>query len=159
MSLPVQVVRSRRGILELKRPLLVLPVALYRLEKHQGIPGPIAQLVLRQIRGDRVHPGRELFRPIEPGGVSLYSDEDFLERVLRLLPIADRPIDEVQQPGLIALYELLKRTLLSAEERGYDRGIILRAELFSNGRARKRRPLECDLSHLTMPPFVLRQGS
>src|SRR4051812_16071560 len=158
MSLPVQVVRPCRCILELERPLLVFPIALDRLEEYEWVPRPIAEFILRQIRCNRIYPGGELLRAVESMNVPVHPDEDFLDQILGLLAIPDRSINEVQQPGLIALDQLLKCTLLSVKERGNDCSVVLRAEPFSNGRARKRRPLECDLSHL-MPPFVLHQGS
>ena len=48
--------------------------------------------------------------------VAVDADEHFLNQVLRLLAVADRPVDEVQQPRLIAIDQLLKCPLLTAEE-------------------------------------------
>jgi len=60
--------------------------------------------------------------------VSVDANEDFLNQVFRLFPITNRPVDEVQQSGLVALDKLLKRALFAAKERTNHRGVILRAE-------------------------------
>src|SRR3954464_12947147 len=44
MALAIHVVRTRRGILELERSLLVFPVRLDRLKEHERIARAIAQL-------------------------------------------------------------------------------------------------------------------
>src|SRR4051794_9042907 len=57
----IQVIRPSCCILELKRAVIGFPVLLDSLEQHQRIAAAVAQLVLRQIRRDRVNPRRELF--------------------------------------------------------------------------------------------------
>jgi len=56
--------------------------------------------------------------------VAIHPNEDLLNEVLRALPIADRSINEVQQPGLVALNQHLKGALLSTEELGHQRRVI-----------------------------------
>src|SRR5438874_2072610 len=85
--------------------------------------------------------------------VAIHADEDFLNEILRLLAVPNRAVDEVQQPGLVTLDQFLKRTLFTGEERRDDARVIFGSEPFSYGRSRKGRPLECDLSHVTMPPW------
>src|SRR5206468_4333836 len=106
----------------------------------------------RQIRRDGVYPGRELLRPIESMDVPVDADEDFLNQIFRLFTVADRAVNEVQEPGLIPLDELLKGTLFTTEKRRYDRCVVLGAEPFSDGRTRKRRFFQCDFSHMPLPP-------
>src|SRR4051812_1973052 len=77
VALPIEVVRPCGRILELQRPILVLPVALHRLEQHERVSRPVAQLVLGQVRRNRVRPSRELLRSIEPMQVPIHSNEDF----------------------------------------------------------------------------------
>src|SRR6185503_4424697 len=157
MTLPEEIVGTRGRILELQRALLVLPVVLNCLEQHERIARPIAQLVLGQVRGNGVDPCRELLRPVEAMDVPVDPDEDLLNEILRLFPIADRAVDEVQQPRLIALDELLKRPLLASEKRRHDCAVVLRPKSLSNCRACQRL-LDCELSHC-MPPLMLHQGS
>src|SRR5438094_1503098 len=91
--------------------------------------------------------------------MAIHADEDFLNQILRFLAVADRAVNEVQQPGLVALDQLLERALFTGEEGRDDCRVVLVPEPFSYGRSRKGRPLECDLSHVPMPPLVLHQGS
>src|SRR3982751_2696619 len=100
---PVEVVRTGRRILELQRPVLVLPIALHRLEQHERITRPVAQFVLGQVRRDRVRPGRELLRTVESMQMPVHSDEHFLHQIFGLLSVTDRAIDEIEQPRLVAL--------------------------------------------------------
>src|SRR6266853_656245 len=78
-----------------------LPVPLNRLEQDQGIAAPVPQLVLPEVRCNRVDPGRELLRLVEAMQVPEDTDEYLLHQVLRPLAIPDRPIDEVEKSGLI----------------------------------------------------------
>ena len=91
--------------------------------------------------------------------VTVDANEDFLHEVFRLFSVANRAIDEVQEPCLISLDQLLERTLFTAEERRHDGRVVFAAELLSDGGAWKRRPFKCDVSHSIMPPLVLHQGS
>src|SRR5687767_4482514 len=116
MALAVHVVRACSRILELQRTVILLPRAPDGLEEHERITRPIPQLVLRQVRGDRVDPGRELLRPIEPVQVPVHADENLLHEVLRPLPVADGAEYEVQETSLVALDELLKSSLLPAQK-------------------------------------------
>src|SRR5205809_3427358 len=103
IALAVQVVGARRGVLELERPVVGLPVLLDRLEQDQRVAAAIAQLVLTQVRGDRVDPRRELLGLIEPVEVAEHADEHLLHEVLSPFAVADRPVDEVEQAGLVAV--------------------------------------------------------
>src|SRR6185503_10628004 len=116
VSLAEQVVRASAGVLELQRPILVFPAPLDRLEEHERISRTISQFVLRQIRRNRVDPRRELFRSVKPMNVAVDANENFLNQILGLLPIADRTVNEVQQSSLIPFDQLLERALLAAEE-------------------------------------------
>jgi hypothetical protein len=64
--------------------------------------------------------------------VPIYPDENLLHQVFGLLAIANGSVNEVQEPGLIALDQLLKGTLFTAEKRGNDLTVVLRSELLSN---------------------------
>ena len=87
--------------------------------------------------------------------VSVDADEDFLDEVLRLLPIADRAVDEIQEARLVPLHELLEGALLPAQKRRDDRSVVHRAKLFADRRCAARRaldhPLHCDVSHVLNP--------
>jgi len=65
VPLPVHVIRPRVAILELQRPLLILPVLLDGLKQHERVARPVAELVLRQVGRDSVDPRRELLRAVE----------------------------------------------------------------------------------------------
>src|SRR5207253_10497749 len=64
MALPIHVIRTGGRIFELKRTILILEVFLNGLKENQRITRAVAQLVLRQIRRDRVDPRGELLRAI-----------------------------------------------------------------------------------------------
>src|SRR6266446_1504239 len=78
-----------------------LPVLLNGLEQDQGIATPIPQLDLPEVRCNRVDSGGVLLRLVEAMQVPEDTDEYLLLQVLRPLAIPDRPIDEVEKPGLI----------------------------------------------------------
>src|SRR5262249_9934230 len=99
-----------------------------------------------EVRRDRVHPRRELLRPVKAMEVAVYADEDLLDEILRPLPVADRPVDEVQKPRLISLDQFGERALLSSEERPDDGRVVQRLESLTC-RASQRRPFDCDFSH------------
>jgi len=92
-----------------------LPVFLDRLEQHERIPAAVAQLVLREIRGNGINPGRKLLRLVEAGEMTMHANEDFLHQVFSALPVTDGPIDEVEQPALIAIDQLLKRLRIAIQ--------------------------------------------
>jgi hypothetical protein len=83
----------------------------------------------------------------------VHPNEDLLHEILRLFAVADRAVHEVEESRLIALHQLLKRTLLSPEERSHDRRVVQRLELRSYGRPRRRYLLlQRDISHVFSPP-------
>ena len=100
-----------------------------RLEQHHRVPRPVPQLVLRQITGDRIDPGRELLRRVEPVEVPVDSNERLLNEILGTIPVADRPIDEVQKPQVVPIRELVKRSSVAAEILGNESGIVQRLEI------------------------------
>src|SRR6185437_11613424 len=102
----------------------ILPVLLDGLEEHERIPRPVAQLVLGQIRGDRIDPGRELSGPVEPVEVSVYPNEDLLHEILSALPVSNGAVDEVQQPSLVALDQFLECALFAVQKGGDQIRII-----------------------------------
>src|SRR5688572_19422354 len=126
VALAVEVVRTRRRILELERTVFVLPVLLDRLEEHERVPRPVPKLVLREVRRDRVDPGRKLLRAVEPVQMPVHPNEDLLHQILGLFPIADRPVDEVQESRLVALDEFLESTPLAPEKGSHYRRIVQR---------------------------------
>jgi hypothetical protein len=54
-------------------------------------------------------------------------DEHLLHEVFRFLAIPDRSVNEVQETGLVPLYQFLERSLLAAEKRSYNRRVVQRA--------------------------------
>jgi len=54
-------------------------------------------------------------------------DEHLLYEVLRLFAIPDRSVNEVQETGLVSLYQFLERSLLAAEKRSNNRRVVQRA--------------------------------
>src|SRR5581483_4340795 len=87
-ALPVQIVWAGGRVLELQWPVVGLPILLDRLEEHQRIPAAVAQLVLRQVRRDRIDPGRKFLGLIEPVQMPEHPDKDFLHQVFRALAVA-----------------------------------------------------------------------
>src|SRR5438045_5241318 len=85
----IQVIRPSCCVLELQRAMIGFPVLLDGLEQHQRIAAAVAQLVLRQIRRDRINPRRELFGLIEAVQMPEHPDEDFLYQVFRPFPVTD----------------------------------------------------------------------
>jgi hypothetical protein len=114
-------------IFELQRPIIVLPVLLYRLHQYERIPRAISQFVLRQVGCNRISPRRKLLRAIEAMQVPIDPDENFLHQIFCLLAVADSAIYEVQEPGLIAFHQLRKSPLFPTKECRHDSGIIHRA--------------------------------
>src|SRR5687767_1642333 len=152
VALAIQVIRARSRILELQRPVVLLPRSPNRLEEHQRIPRPVPQLVLRQVGGDRVDPGRKLLRPVEAVQVPVHADENLLHEVLRSFPVADGAEHEVQKTSLVPLDELLKRSLLPAQKCPHDPRIIHGMQPFSNGcTLRRHGVLQRDFSHWSVP--------
>ena len=100
-TLAIQIVWASRRILELERPMVRFSILLDRLEQDQGVPAPIAELVLGQVRRDCIDPSGELLCLIEPMQVAEDPDEDFLNQVLRALTVTDRTIYEVEEPRLV----------------------------------------------------------
>src|SRR5829696_3412035 len=135
MTLPVHVIGPRSAVLELKRTVFFLKIFLHRLKKHQRISRAVPQLVLGEIRSDRVRPRRELLRPVEPVKVPVYPDEHLLNEILRLLPVTDRAIYEIQETRLIPVDQLRKCSLFSAQERRNHARIIHGAKLFPDTRS------------------------
>src|SRR5438477_5316912 len=123
-ALAVQIVRTCGRILELQRPMIGFPVLLDRLKKHQRVAAAVTQLILRQVRGDRVDPGGEFLRLVEPVQVAEDPDEHFLHEVFGPLAVANRAIDEVQQTGLIPVDEGAEGLRLTSEVPHDDLPII-----------------------------------
>src|SRR5438128_107158 len=113
--LAVQIVGPRGRILELQRPVVGLPVLLDRLEQHQRVAATVAQLVLGQVRRDRVDPRRELLGLVEAVQVPEHPDEHLLHQVLGPLPVPDGPVDEIEQPRLIAVDQGAERLGVATE--------------------------------------------
>src|SRR5947207_72820 len=105
VALAVQVVRPCGRVLELQWPVVGLPVLLDRLEQDEWVAAAVAQLVLGQVRGNRVDPGGELLRLVEAVQMPEYPDEHLLYQVFGALPVPDRAVDEVEQSGLVAVDE------------------------------------------------------
>src|SRR2546426_6902385 len=115
VALAVEVVRARGRVFELQRAVVGLPVLLDRLEQHERVPAAVAKLVLRQVRRDRVDPGRELLGLVEPVQVPEYADEDLLDQVLGSVAVSDRAVDEIEQPGLVAVDQGAERLMVAGQ--------------------------------------------
>src|SRR2546426_3542945 len=115
VALAVEVVRARGRVFELQRAVVGLPVLLDCLEQHERVPAAVAELVLRQVRRDRVDPGRELLGLVEPVQVPEYADEDLLDQVLGSFPVPDRAVDEIEQPGLVAVDQGAERLMVAGQ--------------------------------------------
>src|SRR5204863_182139 len=99
----------RRGVLELQRAVVRFPVLLDRLEQYQRVARPVPQLVFREVRGDRVDPGRELLRLVEPVQVPKDPDEHLLNQVFGPFPVPDGSIDEIEQASLVTVDQRAER--------------------------------------------------
>src|SRR5207247_10342135 len=115
VALAVEVVRARGRVFELQRAVVGLPVLLDRLEQHERVPAAVAELVLRQVRRDRVDPGRELLGLVEPVQVPEYADEDLLDQVLGPLAVPNRAVNEIEQPGLVAVDQGPERLMVAGQ--------------------------------------------
>src|SRR5918992_616482 len=62
----------------------------------------------------------------------VHADEDFLDQIFSALAITYRPIDEVDEPSLIPLNQLIERALLAAEERRDHSSVVHQPELVAN---------------------------
>ena len=51
-------------------------------------------------------------------------DEDFLDEILGALAIADRAIDEVEQPGLVTVHERPERLGLARQVTHHDLSVV-----------------------------------
>src|SRR5438477_10002746 len=101
----VQVVGPGRSVFELERAVVRLPVLFDRLEQHQWVAATVPELALGQVRRDGVDPARALLGLLEAVELTEHAEEDLLHEVLRALPVSNGPIDEVEQPGLVAVYQ------------------------------------------------------
>ena len=54
----------------------------------------------------------------------IYADEGLLDQVLRAIPVADRPVDEVQETRLVALGELVEGMASAVQVLRYKRRVI-----------------------------------
>jgi hypothetical protein len=88
------------------------------LKEDQRGTAPVAQLVLGKIGGNGIEPGGELPGRIEAIEVTVHPEEGFLHQVLGPLPVPDHPVDEVEQPDLIAVNQNLERPRISVQVRG-----------------------------------------
>src|SRR2546430_637812 len=122
--LAVQVVGPGRGVFELEWPVVRLPVLLDRLEQHQGVTAAVPKLVLREVRRDSVNPGRELFGLIEAVEMPEHADKDLLHEVLRPFPVSNGPIDEVEQPGLVAVHQGAEGLVVAREVLKHQPAIV-----------------------------------
>ena len=77
-SLSVEVVGPHPEIFKLNRAMVIVPGARESLKKNQRTTRAVAELVLREIAGNRIHPCRKLLGCIEPMKVAGYADEGFL---------------------------------------------------------------------------------
>src|SRR5437879_1552687 len=140
-----------------------LPRLLDGLEEDQRIAAAIAQLVLGQVRGDGVDPGRELLGLIEAMQMPVDPDEHFLHQVFGALPITDRPVHEVEQPALVPIDESSERLPVAAQMPLYDMRIVELVERLTLERAgggrRWRRFEHCPHELLPYKSHGVRNGN
>src|SRR5215831_18129729 len=122
--LAIEIIGPRRRVFKLQRTMIGFPVALDRLEEHQRIAAAIAQLVFRQVRGDRVDPGRKLLRLVEAMQVPEHADEHLLYEVFCALTVPDSAVDETQQPALVAIHQRAEGLWVARQMPLHDMGII-----------------------------------
>src|SRR5688572_24637515 len=61
--------------------------------------------------------------------VAIHPDEGLLYQVFRAITVADRTVDEVEQPHVVALDQLIERSLLAGQKFGDDRAVVELCEL------------------------------
>src|SRR3989441_8360258 len=137
-ALAVQVVGPGRGVLELERAVVRLPMLFDRLEQHQGVAATVPELVLGQVRRDGVDPGRELLGLVEAVEMTEHADKDLLHEVLRPLPVSNGPIDEVEQAGLVAVHQGAEGLGVAREVLKHQPAIVQLVQRLALERARRR---------------------
>jgi len=103
----------------LKRTVIVIPAVLELLEENQRASGPVPELVLRQVAGNGVNPGRELLGGIEAMKMAGDPYESFLNQVLGPISVAGFPNDEVNQPIPISVIKVLEGSGAAIEMSGH----------------------------------------
>ena len=82
------------------------------------------------------------------------TDKDFLHQVFRTVSVADGAIHEVQQPPLVPVNQLFKRTFLTSEKRGHHLAIVQRAQVLAHRHGLRK--LGCErtskFGHQSSPP-------
>src|SRR5439155_395455 len=136
VALAVQIVRPGGRVLELERPVVGLPVFFDRLEQDERVATAVAELVLGQVRGDRIDPGGELLRLVETVQMAEDPDEYLLHQVLGPLTVPDRAVDEVEQSGLVAVDERTERLGVARQVLEHEPAVVQLVERLALPRAR-----------------------
>src|SRR5688572_6774757 len=108
--------------------MIRLPMRGQLLEEHERTARTVAQLVLGQVRTDRVDPGRELLVLVEPMQVSRHADEGFLNQILRPIPVASLPRNKLNQPVAIPVIQLGKGAWVAIQVPGYELAVTEETE-------------------------------
>src|SRR5882724_8110352 len=109
-----------------------------RLKQHERIPAAVPELILRQVRRDGVDPSRKLLGLVEAVEVPEHTDKDLLHEVLRPLPVSNGPIDEVEQPGLVAVHQGTEGLVVAREVLKHQPAIVQLVQRLALEGARRR---------------------
>src|SRR6266436_8147972 len=120
MTLAIHVIRTGCRVFELERTIIVLEVLLDRLKENQRVTRAVAQLVLGQIRGNRIDPGRKLLRAVKAMQVAIDTNENLLHQIFRLFPVPNCAVYEIQETRLVPRNQLRERALLPTKEGSND---------------------------------------
>src|SRR6266849_8125302 len=120
MTLTVHVIWAGRCVFELERTIVIFEVLLDRLKENQRVTRAVTQLILRQIRGNRIDPGRKLLRAVKAMQVAIDANENLLHQIFRLFPVPNRAVHEVQETRLVACDQFREGALLSTKEGSND---------------------------------------
>src|SRR6266550_813916 len=116
MTLTIHVIWTGRRVFELERTIVIFEVLLDRLKEDQRVTRAVTQLILRQIRGNRIDPGRKLLRAVKAMQVAIDTNENLLHQIFRLFPVPNCAVYEVQETRLVPRDQFRERALLSTKE-------------------------------------------
>src|SRR5438094_626772 len=147
------------AVLLQERAVVRLPVLFDRLEQHQRVAATVPELVLGQVRRDGVDPGRELLGLVEAVEMTEHADEDLLHEVLRALPVSNGPIDEVEQPGLVAVYQGAEGLGVARQVLQHQPAVVKLVQRLALERARRRDCLALPREGCSHGPLHVQAGT
>src|SRR5438552_8721985 len=88
-----------------------------------------------------------------------HADEDLLHEVLRALPVSNGPIDEVEQPGLVAVYQGAEGLGVARQVLKHQPAVVKLVQRLALERARRRDCLALPREGCSYGPLHVHAGA